>query len=122
MKNKSVTCHLSPIPSVKSLAWSAFSCGSLRAIQYKRSDRSPSRASFAAHFTDHRRAQRFAQRVSGAGQQVTVKKSPLGFVVTVPAPRPYSRMPASADRMLPVRGGIRGLARLLLSSGLGGVL
>ncbi len=106
--------------TLKSLAWSAFTSGGLRAIQYKRSDRSPTGASFAAHFKGHERAQRFAKRLKG--QQVAVKRSPLGFVVTVPAPRPYSRMPQSADMLLPVRGGIRAFARLLLSTGLGGVM
>lgn len=70
--------------TVKRLAWYAFQSGGLKAMQYKGSARSPTGASFTAHFSHHAGAQRFAKRVNRFGVQVTLKASPLGQAVSVP--------------------------------------
>ena len=118
---KHVAAAIQPYVSritVKRLAWYAFQSGGLKAMQYRASARSPTGASFTAHFSHYAGAQRFARRVNQFGVQVTLKASPLGQAVSVPAPRPYSRLPPSAGWLIPVRGGTRGLSRILASTGL----
>lgn len=106
--------------TVKNLTWRAFHCGGLKAIQYRSSQSSPSGAAFVAHFCYWQSARTFATRINHkASVPVKVKASPLGFQVSVPAPRPYTQLPTIAGQLVSVRGGVLGLYQMLNTSGLG---
>jgi hypothetical protein len=106
--------------TVKTLAWRAFQCGNLRAIQYRISSKSPTGVTFAAHFTRHDSAAKYARRISTTFQiPVKITRSPLGHQVSVPAPRPHTRLPEMTNWMIHVTGGIMGLYETLFNTGLG---
>ena len=105
--------------SVWRLAWLAFHTGSLVAIQYKSSQRSPSRASFAAYFSEYARALAYAKSANVYGIRVAVKRSTVGgYAVTVPAPRPYSRLPRTAGQLINCRVQVDHFSAVLARSGL----
>lgn len=102
------------------VARSGFRAGSLVSVLLRPSSRSRSGAVLVCSFRSAPRAARFARRWAGrVGVSVACRRSPVGFSVSVPVSLRSSRWPSCAGLALWSRGGVRGFARLLRSSGLG---
>ena len=105
--------------SVASVCFSAFRAGSLSGLLLRPSSRAFSGVVLVAVFSNHQRAGVFAGRwAARLGVRVSIRRHPAGWAVSVPVALPASRWPVGAGSLLPVRGGVRGLHRLLGWSGL----
>ena len=106
--------------ATKSVVWSAFRAGSLRAVQLRPSVHARSGAVCVCSFRSATAAGQFARRWAlRLGLSVAVRRSAGLWAVSVPVRRSSSRWPVSVGRVLSVAGGIRAVARVLAFSGLG---
>lgn len=102
----------------RSVAFSAFRAGGLRAVAVRRSRHARSGVVLVASFAALPRAGRFAARWAGrVGRSVVVRRSGSLWAVSVPVSAPLVHV--GGGLFAPIVGGLRGLLAVVGSWGLG---
>lgn len=105
----------------RSLCWSAWLCGGLRAVVFRSSRRSFSRFALVAFFSSPSAAGRFAARWAvRLGVSVPVRRSSCGlWSVAVPVAWRSSRVPVFCGSRVSCAGGLRAFSAALWVAGFG---